>query len=108
MEIHVDGIPVTFEKCHCGLVPTEADARKAIKERETLCGYCKEPIKVTNVQLMTHRIDRSDGSTFWDACWNMEPSLDIGSYSQLGALSKRIHIRCWEKIFGEKLPSDVR
>ncbi len=106
MEIQVDGIPVIFEKCHCGAIPTEADARKSLKERVTLCSYCKEPIKLTHLQMMSHS-DGPGGST-WSGSWNTEPSIDVGSYSQLGAFSKRVHVRCWEKIFGEKLPADVR
>lgn len=106
MEIQVDGIPVSFEKCHCGAVPTEDDARKSIKERTSLCGYCKEPIKITYLQMQDHRSGPS-GNT-WSGSWGREPFIEMGSYSQLGDYRKEVHPRCWEKIFGEKLPADVR
>lgn len=106
MEMKVDGVLVSFEKCHCGVTPTEVDARETLKDKGQLCGYCKEPIKVTHLQMMEHRPGPKGNA--WSCGWSGDPCIEMGSYSQLGDYRKVVHPGCWEKIFGEKLPADVR
>jgi hypothetical protein len=100
-EMQVDGIRVIFSKCHCGIAPTEADARKKIAELKFACGYCKEPVLLTHVQMMDH--SDGPGGTMWSAAWNTEPTIEMGSYRDLADQRKVVHVRCWEKIFGEKI-----
>jgi hypothetical protein len=101
--LKINDVEVLIPRCHCGAAPTEADALKSIKEREVPCSYCKEPIKLTHLDMGSHEV-RGDVSS-WCGSWSTEPSVDVGTYNR-GTVPKRVHVRCWEKIFNEKFPAE--
>lgn len=102
-EIRINGVKITMTACHCGAQPTEIDAARAIEEYQQSCHYCKEPILMTSLMLSRH--DMVDGKSRWDGSWQTEPSVYVSDgHGGFVNTQKRLHVRCWEKIFGEKYP----
>lgn len=97
-EIRVDDRPVRLRICeHCGAVPTEADAARAMANVETSCDVCKEKIRVTDGSLSHHSV--IDGRSSWSGIWGREEHVELFSLGP-ERVDKRLHVRCYERVFG--------
>jgi len=80
---------------HCGAVPTEGDAQKALNvERERtshVCAICQQKIKLTEMKLTHHYYG---GEHRWMIDGVYHEMIDISAYSGANWIRSTLHVSC--------------
>lgn len=100
MKISINDQEIELVTCgHCGAVPTEADAQKAMKRElemnRHVCAICQQKIKMNEMKLTHHYYS---GEHRWIIDGKYEEMVDVSTYSGVGWVRSTLHVACLRRV----------